>query len=422
MSRRQGTGRAADVVLITIDCWRHDALSRMEWLSNELAAFDRSEAICHAPATDGAFPALLASTYYPSAYCQNGMVGDDVVPLSSVLAESGYETAGFIGSNPFLGKWSPHFDAFWNDGMVAVDASSNRSKYTLAHTAWNLLRMRPRVTADEVATRARDWFEDASPPRFLWLHLMDLHGPYLPGFARGASFGTFNVYQSLIRFSRHEMDVSESVLDTVRSLYWACVETLDERLSAVLEFLPDDAVVVITADHGEELNHGYIGHARLYDECVRVPLLIKHPRQDIDGEFVRQIDLAPTILDWLDIDAPSRWEGQAHERSTRPASLLNHAYFGETDAPNRIYAGVRTREGKLIHTYDSQGEQIGTEFYDLRTDSGERQPLTEHPKQPALQEELMAFLKREDIELGATSRRTGLNEQATERLRELGYL
>ena len=320
--------RRNDIVLLTIDCWRYDAPSRMPRLRALVEDYDRAQAVCQAAATNRVFPPILASTYYPKAYQASGALCRDIRSLPEVLSDHGYATAGVIGSNPFLGKWSARFDAFWNDGMNATEESTNRSEYTAAHTLWNLLRLRPRVTAEEVASRGRKWFQHTSSPKFLWMHLMDLHGPYHPGLRRGLETGLFDALYSIVRFSRHGQDVSDEVLETVRSLYWECVRKLDERITRVLEFIPEDATVVIVADHGEELHHGSISHARLYDECVRVPLFVKNAPRCMDGQLVRQLDLAPSLLEWSNIPRPNGWEGSSHisdgERAAERRCMIDH--------------------------------------------------------------------------------------------------
>jgi hypothetical protein len=123
-SAADGAGRR-DVVLVTIDCWRHDAPARMPVLSELTADYERRDAICQAPATRGAFPALLASEYYPQAYTGFDAVSDDVRSLPKVLSEAGYATCGIVGSNPFLSTWSDDFDRFWNDRMDAGTGESD---------------------------------------------------------------------------------------------------------------------------------------------------------------------------------------------------------------------------------------------------------------------------------------------------------
>ena len=413
----KNAARQKDIILLTIDCWRYDSPSRMPRLQAFTEDYDRAEATCQAAATNGVFPSILASTYYPKAYDDNGALHRNVRSLPEVLSDQKYATAGVIGSNPYLGKWSDRFDVFWNDSMNAAEESTNRSEYTNVHRMWNLLRLRPRVTAGEVASRGRKWFQHTSSPKFLWMHLMDLHGPYHPGLRRGLETGLFDAFYSIVQHSRHGRDAPSEVLETIRSLYWECVSKLDERIAKVLEFIPEDAIVVIMADHGEELYHGFIGHARLYDECVRVPLFVKNAPQNMDNQLVRQLDLAPSLLDWIDVPQPNDWEGMPHSSDREQASyMINHSpLFGGT------FTGIRVKNHKLIK-YPNKDEPAESEIYDLIEDPAERNPLSDSSVKEELEDRLNKFLQQNNINHESLTHQTGIGGKTKRRLRELGYL
>jgi arylsulfatase A-like enzyme len=95
--------------------------------------------------------------------------------------------------------------------------------------------------------------------------------------------------------------------------YMNCVRDVDRSITVVLEALvaagfADDTVVIFTSDHGEMAgSHGLRQKLGLvYDENVRVPLVIDHP--DVPGgnttsQVGSSIDLAPTLLDIAGVDA-----------------------------------------------------------------------------------------------------------------------
>jgi arylsulfatase A-like enzyme len=136
--------------------------------------------------------------------------------------------------------------------------------------------------------------------------------------------------------------------------------------------LEDETLVVVTADHGEAFGdpHATWGHGfRLYDEGVRVPLMIWSPvlfpqgrRADTVGSHV---DLAPTVLDLLGVEAPREWEGRSLFAEARPP----RAYFYA--ANDHYLLGVR--EGDLKYVYDaSRGRD---QLFDLARDPDERENL-----------------------------------------------
>jgi len=393
----------------------------MTRFQSEVAEFHQGSAICQAAATNGVFPPILASRYPHDAYKRPNLdsVREDVTTLPELLRDAGYTTGAFLASNPYLGKWADDFDAFWNDGMRSGAESENRAEYTRLHQLWNLLRLEPRVTTTDVAERATEWFEGMEQPRFLWLHLMDLHGPYYPGLRRGLSVGVLQSYWSILQHSRHGMEVSENVLETIRQLYWQCVDRLDRQLSGLIQQLPADATVIVMADHGEELHHGHIGHARLYDECVKVPLYAKNLGSAVEGSTIRQLDLAPTIAEWLGLDSPEGWTGEAHDGTYRDSFMINHSF---SEGQERVYTGLRTAEAKLIQTYDDTGTVIDTECYDLAADPPEQNPIAEETsRRKQLTRQLSDFLTRNGVIEAHLSSEIEVADSVEQRLEELGY-
>ncbi|MFD1597915.1 sulfatase-like hydrolase/transferase [Halobellus rarus] len=416
------SSRGRDIVLLTIDCWRHDAPARMPRFRRLVSDFERGEAICQAAATNGVFPTVLASQFFHNAYREPDFdaVADGVTTLPALLSESGYETGAFIASNPFLGKWAGSFDTFWNDGMSSQTEEQNRSEYTQFDRLWNLLRLQSRVRAEEIGRRARKWFRDTDSPRFLWMHLMDVHGPYYPGLRRGLLSGLVNTYRSIVQFSRDGMDASESVLETIERLYWQCVRLLDEQMAAVLEFVPDDATVIVMADHGEELYNGYIGHARLYDECVRVPFYVRDPGIELTEAPIRQMDLAPTIAERFDLERPADWRGEPYDGTARDSVQVNHSHLGDREM---VYLAHRTADAKLIESYDADGEKQRSEFYGLRTDPNETHSIDDptDPRRQSASDRLSEFRDAEEVVERVLSSRRTASETVEKRLEELGY-
>ena len=419
MSEEREPRNARDVVLVTVDAWRADAVADMPALRAmaEDGAYERSTAVSHSASTNGAFPPLLASQHLVQAYDPDGLVRSGTRSLPAILGEQGYATGGVVASNPFLAKWDGHFDHFWNDGMTTeMDLAGPR--YSVFDRAQRLVRLKQRVNATDVATRARRWYRRQGGPRFLWVHLMDLHGPYFTGVRKAREVGLYETYRTLVDY--HVRDrCTPSILATLRELYDRCVKRLDERLSTVLEFVDDEAVVVVTGDHGEEFGHGYHGHAQLYDECVMTPLFTRNLDRPVTESNVRHIDLAPTILRELGLSVPDNWEGEPVDGTSRRAILLNHSPLHE-----RSYAGVRTDRHKFIRSYhDERWTVENRELYDLRTDPEESTSVEDPEAMTDLESTVDAFLARSDVDLDVIrERKTGLDDDVEDRLEELGYV
>ncbi|MCZ6632066.1 MAG: sulfatase-like hydrolase/transferase [bacterium] len=105
----------------------------------------------------------------------------------------------------------------------------------------------------------------------------------------------------------------------IRGRYWGNVTLVDRSVAKILRALEesgkaDETIVVFTSDHGEMVgDHGILGKTVLYEESVKVPLLIRVPwlgrhQRRIDGNF-GHIDLVPTILDLMGQAVPDHLEG-----------------------------------------------------------------------------------------------------------------
>ena len=414
-----------DIVLLTVDCWRHDAVTRMHELRDVAAdSLDRTEAVCQSAATPGVFPAILGSEYYASAYDDDDTLADDLQTLPGLLSEAGYETGAIVANNPFLERFRDEFDTFWNGGSGEDDY--RRAYAYLKRQFRRRVRYRSTVPAPTVRDRATDWFHSTDGPRFLMMHLMDPHEPYYPGFRRWLQVGPRRARRALAQFQADRLSMTQGQRATAEELYWQCVDFVDAHVRSLLSFVPDDALVVVTGDHGEEFEHGAYRHARLYDECVRVPLFVRNLPDVARTDRVRQLDLVPSIVDRLGLDVPEAWQGSPCDGTARESFMLNHS-------PHRdeSYLGVRTDRYKYVETVDAAtGSRTRTELYDLATDPRERRNLAGTDRADTPESELAAavasFREEHDIDAGLVrGTRAGSDDDSgppEEQLEALGYV
>lgn len=131
----------------------------------------------------------------------------------------------------------------------------------------------------------------------------------------------------------------------------------------------------MTGDHGNEFDHGMLGHARLYDETIRVPFLINQPLGTLgEGEYIRQHDIGPTILDWLDIGCPDQWEGEPAKPEMGSQLMMNSAPQIE-----QSWIGIRSETWKLIYPYDWEQGFLKFLFVALLTEVGLSSKLVVKP-------------------------------------------
>jgi arylsulfatase A-like enzyme len=329
----------------------------------------------------------------------------------------------------------------------------------------------------EACLEAIDRFK--GEPFFIWLYFWDPHIPYTPPDRFRTLFEPTEPIQpdppeqhltipSQKRISiRDENGILKSDLVVMKrinflgdvipsdlerqhfiNLYDAEIAYVDEGIGRVIEKLEqedlwDHTLVLITADHGEsfgEHRHYYHG-VNLFDEVIRVPLIVKPPHS-LDrgrslGGLVRNVDIMPTILDVcgtprdraLDgISLRPFWEDAG--RAVFPDGAYSEIYYQERGFQEHFLMSFRSERYKLI--YDMiQGT---ARLYDLRTDPGEKKDLLgtdpRGRRDPAadslesrLRADFLAHLGLEDLEELAGKKLTRRMDQETrEQLRSLGYI
>jgi arylsulfatase A-like enzyme len=382
------------VLLITVDNLRPDRMSvyghfrdttpYLKQFARESLVFDNafSTSAWTAPGMVSIF-----TGYYPPVHAQHGRFSyydDDMASALKVLADSGYEILG-----------------------QAIRGPSHQG-----FGFQKILGKKPDRLQDFIEARVDD-----PTPFFAWAHLKDVHLPYDPSPASAALFDAdrrSNAALEAVRkhrvILRHpervdvEFDHAGKVefdnedIPVVRALYDGEVVDVDARLERYLERMRETgllerSIVILSADHGEELfDHGWLGHAstgydaKLYDELIRIPLIIRLPNAALQGRFdamVQGVDYMPTIFDLLGVDA-TRVEPAMQGRSLLPlvegkvGSIREHVFTQTSlkgwttprDEMTSRIVSVRSEKRKLIRIPDVNG--IRVEAYDLENDPGER--------------------------------------------------
>jgi arylsulfatase len=207
----------------------------------------------------------------------------------------------------------------------------------------------------------------------------------------------------------------------VRALYDGEVRVFDDLVGRWIQALEalrmlDDTLVVVVADHGEELlERGHVGHSScnlrgtLYDESIRIPLIMRYPQRLPEGTVVKrqvsQVDVMPTILDLLGIPRPEFVDGSSLLPLVEGTQMgpQREAYAETTPAgwqalrdDRREIWCVRTDRWKLIANTESASDIHRFELYDLERDPEERADLyrPSHPAALELEPALLAYIRR----------------------------
>jgi len=381
------------IILITLDSARADRMGflgghvktpALDALAKDSLVFERAYA--QAPLTVVSHATLLTGTY-PQTHQVNGFaaaLSPSLPYLPDLLRAQGYRTAAFIGSlalDPRNGL-APGFDrgfSLYDAGFHPPQPGENRAPATLRHAA-------------QVMDRALAWLaKPGTSPLFLWIHLAD------PEAASAAA------YENAI----------------------AATDAAIARLIAVLKThkLFDDALTVVAADHGRSLGaHGEDTHGIfLYDETIRVPLLVKLPG-NLPAKRVAArvglVDVAPTILEAAALPVPSQMQGQSLLRIARSASPPDQPVYARSDFPQRAFGWSPLeswRAGKYLYIRAPKPE-----LYDLGADRGAARNLAATSK--ATLETIAAQLDSFDRHFTAQEKSTELTSSEMQKLASLGYV
>jgi arylsulfatase A-like enzyme len=459
-----------NVLLLTLDTLRADHLGCYGNPRVETPAFDTlaaegirvETALSPIPLTNPAHTTLL--TGFQPAY--HGVTANAPLPLRrgvpvlpEVLAARGYRTAAFVSGvtlKPALSRLFERFEVYDADFSRLPGTPESLLRTSLGRIAVRALGKPSwgwhERFADATVSAAEAWLgrHDGSP-FFLWVHLYDPHGPYLPPSPfdrmydpRGPGRTRGDWYKVPLE-RRDEVLGDAREVKNLKALYAGEVSWADRQsgrlLSALREAgLLERTLVVLTSDHGESLTeHGYFfDHSvTLYEPSLRVPLIFRLPGGEGAGRVVpgpaSLADVAPTVLDLLGLPVPRRADG----RSLRPAlegaplpdaeqrRLPSAVFPGEIQGGKSLLA-LRTARHKYVRTSPFWADHLrvpgSEELYDLEADPGEARDLAFlEPELLARFRELAEPLWR-DWMVPARSSGEALSGSDREALRSLGYL
>ncbi|MDE2856944.1 MAG: sulfatase-like hydrolase/transferase [Chloroflexota bacterium] len=189
----------------------------------------------------------------------------------------------------------------------------------------------------------------------------------------------------------------------IQASYYAMIEFLDHEFGRLIDFLDEsgqreNTIVIFMSDHGETLgDHGLaLKGCRFYEGLTRVPLLISWLGQvqpGVSDELVELIDIAPTLYELLDMEAPRYVQGRSLAARLRnePTDAPHREYarsehYAATNFPDKTHATMyRDRRWKLI-VYHRKNI---CELYDLEADPWEHHDLSRDPAYAEVKWELL---------------------------------
>ncbi len=407
-------GFAQDVILITIDTLRADAVGfagnraaetpNLDRLAAEGWVFERAYA--HNVMTLPSHVNLLTGQlpYQHGVRDNAGFVLPETVPTAAeAFLGAGFRTAAVVAAFPL-------------DARYGLDQGFELYDDSYPEGSPDGFAVAERGGGEVVAAASSWWRQNEGERRFLWAHFYEPHVPYEPPEPFASRF--------------------------VGRPYQGEVAVADDHVGRLLaEVAPpgeaDGVLVVVTSDHGEALGeHGESTHGLFaYDATLRVPLVLwadELTPASLDHP-VRHIDVLPTMLEAAGIESAalpdmagsSLWRAPGAPGAA-PAAGTNSATYFEALRAN-LQRGWAPLRGVIAHAPDAAGEQGGRlvkyvslperELYDLAADPAEERNLYESAAELAL---LLAELLPEESQWPPVA--GTVSDEERRALQSLGYL
>jgi arylsulfatase A-like enzyme len=419
-----GCGRDTrpDVLLIVLDTVRADHLSLYGYerqTSPHLEALAKDGVLYRMAIAPGTWSvpshASIFTGELPTAHGANRVepglggirrLGPDEPTLTRAMRTADYRTRAFVGNHGYL---DPAF------GFAADFERYDREN------------MRP---AGKLAARAIAWLHRRRGRSvYLFINVMDAHAPYEPPPPYDRMFpgkldSGFEHQPQMVFIATHRLP-EPRVMTHYVSQYDGEIRYVDDRLGEIFAELKaegryDNALIVVTADHGELFGeHGAFGHGgKPWHQLVHVPLVIKYPhgaRRGVVDTPVSLIDIAPTILATLGL--PPLEPGQ------RPIWERQGLVVSEELTSDATERAAYDDDGRVLMESVAGGRR-DVRLYDVRSDPGEEHPrdALADPVGARMDADLRTLLANVPRLPFGTVVHAAADGQLRARLRKLGYV
>lgn len=458
------TGVAApNIILVAIDALRADVLRAYEpnarAATPALDAFIRDSVLypnnfSQASWTKPAFATIFTGVHpeVHGATTKASMLPQGIETVAGLLADGGYYTKG-LSNNPnttavfgFDQGFTDYTDLKPRLYFGAGPSAARLSMYEVLRKARQRIAQRFRFLpgigglniydfyqpAEAVTREGLAWIDSGAAPDgapfYLYLHYMDTHDPFMQHDKPGVGYA-----RSVLK-----ENVDPALEAPMREAYDSEVEYLDRHLGVLFQGLKerglyDNALIVFTADHGEEFfdHEGWWHGYTLYEEMIHVPLAIKLPGNQHAGlrqeGIARHVDLGPTMLHFAGLPKSAAMEGIAlFGADNAPANDTTAFSFAHNDFEGNLLRAIRALDAKLIQAESVKARDLASvELYDILKDPGERVNLADDPAQAEHRAALEGVLEHHRQGLPIAERDTTaapMSGDLEDQLRSLGYL
>ncbi|MBI5435457.1 MAG: sulfatase [Planctomycetes bacterium] len=391
---------SVDVILITLDTARADAFGcygatggvspTLDALGDDGVVFERCSTssaitpVAHASILSGLQP------YQHRLRVFSGRSGyrlpTEIPTLATLLHERGYTTAAVHSAFPVsssfgFGTGFDRFESFAEEPVRELASGAD------GRSALDVEDYQRR--SDESVDVALGLLDEIHGPLLLWVHLFDAHDAKLrppPEFRRYAL-----------------TEPSGAAIAHRDALYADELRFQDRQLRRLLAGLHargrlQRAVIAVVGDHGEGLTgglerHGWSRHAILYEDQLRVPLVLRGPGVPAGrrvGAQVRTIDVMPTLLELAGFPIPASVEGKsllALAREDGPSRIAYAEQLNGYELVPPFVLRARPHDDFVYSVSDGRWKLLyrpahprRSELFDLASDPGEtRDQLAQQP-------------------------------------------
>ncbi|MEM1204493.1 MAG: sulfatase [Acidobacteriota bacterium] len=414
--------RRPNVLVISLDTLRADRLGSYGYhrdtspFLDELAArgIRFENAIVNTHGTPPSHTTLLTGLYQSTHRVswvpagpegRNDRVPEGLTLMQEVFQREGYATIG-VTDNGYVAAnfgFDQGFDVF-RDRHIGAEAGTN-------------------LTLDLVRQRL-----GGDKPLFVFYHTYEPHTPYEPPAEYRAMFepppsDVVPTGEALLPFQDDASSFSADDIQHLSDLYDAGIRYTDDVMRRFFDELEglgffENHLTVVTSDHGEEFgDHGGLLHrVSLYDELLRVPLLISGteiPAGVVDNRAASLVDVAPTVYTALRMRPRAPISGR-----DLLGPLEDHPRWAFAQYAGLLEA-ARGDKWKLIR--DQMNGEV--ELYNLHKDPGEtRNVAARNPEMVERLERRINHWRRSCPELDLERRDAQLTDEDVQKLRALGYV
>jgi arylsulfatase A-like enzyme len=440
-----------NVLLIGIETLRADHVGCLGYSRNTTPTLDKlakegvvfSKAIATSswtmPTVMSVFTSLYPGIHRTTNYQKK--LPNGINTLAEILKENGYMTTAFVG-NPTLDNRFGFSKGFYlyDDFTVQMHVGFNLFKNNdmAAQLIHNV------VTNSVVNCAAINWLQKnyLKVPFFMFVFYFDPHYDYIPPPPFDTIFdpnynGSIDG-RGIAAEQRKSTRPPQRDLDHIIALYDGEILHTNSYISKLLgkfaEYdLLGETLVIVFGDHGDEFyEHGSTAHAHtLYNELIHVPLIFRWPStipqsRRVDA-MVSQVDIMPTILDYLGIKHTGFMQGS----SLRPLiegreNKLHDLVYAEVGTYiDSIFSAVISKDYKFILNLKTNEKQL----FDMNSDLNEQINIYKRsPNGPIHLESHLSLWLVQNEKLAAqlfgneNVQQVELDENRLRQLKALGYI